>query len=513
MSNIIRIKRRASGNAGAPASLKSAELAHNEVDSILYVGKGDDGSGNATSIVALAGSGAFADLSTTQTVGGAKTFSIVPKASQDAAGGTDLVRKSQFDTALSGKAAASHTHAVADVTGLQTALDGKASSTHTHAIGDVTGLQAALDGKAASSHSHAIADVSGLQTALDGKAPLASPALTGTPTAPTAASGTNTTQLATTAFVLGTRLDQLAQPTADVLLNARKITGLADPTAAQDAATKSYVDLAMQGLDPKQSVRAASTANIATLSGTMTIDGVALAVGDRVLVKDQSTTSQNGVYVVAASTWARAADMDAWAELVSAYLFVEQGTANADVGFLCTVDPGGTLGATPVTFVQFSGAGQIAAGAGLTRTGNTLDVVTASSGRIVVNADSIDLATTGVGAGTYRSVTVDAYGRITSGTNPTTLAGYGIADAQPLDATLTALAGLATAADRLPYATGADTFALATFTAFGRSLVDDADAPTARATLGLGTLATQDASNVSITGGSIAGVTIDGGIF
>ena len=574
MANVIRIKRRASGNAGAPAALKSAELAHNEVDNTLYIGKGDDGSGNATSIVALAGSGAFADLSTTQTIGGAKTFSIVPKSSQDASGGTDLVRKSQFDTGLSGKAATSHTHAVADitglqaaldgklddsqatafglsllddadaataratlglgtaatsnstafagashshaigdVTGLQTALDGKAGSSHAHAIGDVTGLQTALDGKAASSHSHGISDVTGLQTALDGKAPLASPSLTGTPTAPTAANGTNTTQLATTAFVLGTRLDQLAQPTADVPLNSRKITGLADPTAAQDAATKNYVDLAVQGLDPKQSVRAASTANIATLSGAMTIDGVALVAGDRVLLKDQSTASQNGVYVVATGTWARAVDMNAWDELVSAYLFVEQGAANADIGFLCTVDAGGTLGTTPVTFVQFSGAGQIVAGAGLTRTGNTLDIVTASSARIVVNADSIDLATTGVGAGTYRSVTVDAYGRITSGTNPTTLAGYGIADAQPLDATLTALAGLATAADRLPYATGADTFALATFTAFGRSLVDDADAPTARATLGLGTLATQDASNVSITGGSIAGVTIDGGTF
>jgi len=108
---------------------------------------------------------------------------------------------------------------------------------------------------------------------------------------------------------------------------------------------------------------------------------------------------------------------------------------------------------------------------------------------------------------------VDTYGRVTAGSNPTTLSGYGITDAQPLDATLTALAGLATAADRLPYATGADAFALATFTAFGRSLVDDADAATGRATLGLGTLATQDASNVSITGGSIDGVTIDGGTF
>jgi hypothetical protein len=574
MANVIRIKRRASGNAGAPAALKSAELAHNEVDNTLYVGKGDDGSGNATSVVALAGSGAYADLSTTQTVGGAKTFSIVPKSSQDASGATDLVRKAQLDSGLAGKAATSHAHAIADVTGLQTALDGKlddsqatvfglsllddadaasarttlglgtaatssasafAGASHSHAIGDVTGLQTALDGKAATSHGHAIGDVTGLQTALDGKAasahahaigevtglqtaldaksPVASPALTGTPTAPTAANGTNTTQLATTAFVRATRLDQLAQPTADVPLNSRKITGLADPTAAQDAATKNYVDLAVQGLDPKQSVKAASTTNIATLSGTMTIDGVALVAGDRVLVKEQSTASANGVYVVAAGTWTRAADMNAWDELVSAYLFVEQGTVNADMGFLCTVDPGGTLGTTAVTFVQFSGAGQVVAGAGLTRTGNTLDVVTASSARIVVSADSIDLATTGVGAGTYRSVTVDTYGRVTAGSNPTTLTGYGITDAQPLDATLTALAGLATAADRLPYATGADTFALATFTAFGRSLVDDADAAAGRTTLGLGTLATQAANSVAITGGSIDGVSIDGGTF
>jgi hypothetical protein len=102
---------------------------------------------------------------------------------------------------------------------------------------------------------------------------------------------------------------------------------------------------------------------------------------------------------------------------------------------------------------------------------------------------------------------------VTGGTNPTTLSGYGITDAQPLDATLTALAGLATAADRLPYATGIDTFALSTFTAFGRSLVADADAATGRTTLGLGTMATQSANNVSITGGTIDSVTLDGGTF
>jgi hypothetical protein len=259
MANTIQLKRRVSGLAGAPAALKSGETAHNEVDNTLYVGKGDDGSGNATSVVPLAGRGAFADLTNTQTIAGSKTFSIVPKSSQDASGTTDLVRKSQVDTLLSGKANTSHSHAVSDVTGLQTSLDAKAPlaspaltgtpSAPTPTAGDNTtklattafvqnavssSAVAALDdigdvtittpadnevlaynsgtgtfinqtaseaGLAATSHSHAIANVTGLQGALDGKAPLASPSLTGTPLAPTAAAATNTTQIATTAFV------------------------------------------------------------------------------------------------------------------------------------------------------------------------------------------------------------------------------------------------------------------------------------------------------------------------
>jgi hypothetical protein len=227
MANVIRIKRRASGAPGAPATLKSAELAHNEVDSTLYIGKGDDGSGNATTIVALAGAGAFADLSSPQTIGGAKTFSTVPKAAEDASGSNDLVRKSQFDSGLGTKADTAHSHAISDVAGLQTALDGKAASSHGHAaaaISDSTaagralltaadaaaqrtslGLgSAALDEAgdfAAAVHGHALADVTGLQAALDGKAALASPALSGVPTAPTAPGGTSTTQIATTAFV------------------------------------------------------------------------------------------------------------------------------------------------------------------------------------------------------------------------------------------------------------------------------------------------------------------------
>lgn len=222
MANTIQLKRRASGVAGAPAALKSGELAHNEVDDTLYVGKGDDGSGNATSIVPMAGVGGFLALIGTQTVGGSKTFSLVPKSSQDASAATDLVRKSQLDTGLATKAALSHSHALADVTGLQGALDGKLGAT-ANAVsasklatarsitlaGDLSG-SVSFDGSANvtitaavvdDSHAHVIANVDGLQLALDAKAPLASPALTGTPNAPTAISGTNTTQVATTAFV------------------------------------------------------------------------------------------------------------------------------------------------------------------------------------------------------------------------------------------------------------------------------------------------------------------------
>lgn len=254
----------------------------------------------------------------------------------------------------------------------------------------------------------------------------------------------------------------------------------ADPTTALQLATKQYVDNNITGLDFKQSVRATTAGSNISLSGTQTIDGVSLIAGDRVLVKDQTTATQNGIYVVAAGAWARSADADINAEVTSGlFTFVEEGTLFGNSGWVLSTANPITVGSTSLVFVQFTGTGQITAGAGLSKTGNTIDVGTASSARIVVNADNIDLATTGT-AGTYVSVTTDAYGRVSAGSStqawstltgtPTTLAGYGITNAQPLDTDLTALANIAT--------TG-----LYTITASGTSATRTMQAPVAGFTI------------------------------
>lgn len=152
------------------------------------------------------------------------------------------------------------------------------------------------------------------------------------------------------------RLDELEVPTSAVAFNAQKITGLADPTSAQDGATKAYVDATATGLDFKQSVRAATTANI-TLSAAQTIDGVSVIAGDRVLVKDQSSGSANGIYVAAAGAWSRATDADSSAEVTAGmYTWVEEGTANGDSGWVLTNNNPITLGTTALVFAQFSSA-------------------------------------------------------------------------------------------------------------------------------------------------------------
>lgn len=400
MSNTIRIKRRAAaGGAGAPSSLANAELAFNEATNILYYGTGTGGSGgSATSVIAIAGNGAFVDLSTNQTIAGTKTFS------------------NTISGSINGNAATATAWATARNLSL---------------TGDGTATLASVDGTAAVSAAFTLATVNSnvgsyTKVTVNGK---------GLVTAATAAV-----------------LADLGATTADFSMNGYKLTNLADPVSDQDAATKYYVDTVAQGLDVKASVRAATTANI-TLSGAQTIDGVSIIAGDRVLVKNQTAQADNGIYVAASGAWARSADANTWAELVSAYTFVEEGTTYADTGWVCTVNAGGTLGVTAVTWSQFSGAGSYLAGTGLTLSGNTFSITN-----------------TAVTAGSYGSAS------------------------ETLTATVNAQGQLTALAE--------------TPIAITLSQVTDA-----------GTIASQNANNVAITGGSITnlttfdGITIDGGTF
>jgi len=400
MANTIRIKRRANGGgAGAPTSLANAELAFNEQTNILYYGTGTGGAGGtATSVIAIAGNGAFVDMASNQTIGGTKTFSNTISGSITGNAGTATTWATARNLSLTG-----------DATATLTAVDGSANVS--------AALTLATVNSNVGTYTKVTINAKGLATA-----------------------GAQAS------------LSDLSAPTADFGFGGFKLTNLADPVSNTDATNKQYVDSVAQGLDVKASVIAATTANI-TLSGAQTIDGIAVSDGDRVLVKNQTTQSQNGIYVASASAWARSSDADTWAELVSAFVFVEQGTTQADTGWVCTVNGGGTLGTTPVTWSQFSGAGTYVAGTGLTLTGNSFSITNTA-----VTAGSYG------GASQTLSATVNAQGQ------------------------LTALSAQAIAISNTQVS-------------------------------GLGTMSTQNANNVAITGGSITnlttfdGITIDGGTF
>ena len=186
------------------------------------------------------------------------------------------------------------------------------------------------------------------------------------------------------------------------------------PTDDNHAATKAYVDAARSGLDVKQSVRVATTAAVLLASGledTDVIDGVTLATGDRVLVKNQGTASENGIYVVQASGAAvRATDFDGTGEVSGgAFTFVEDGTVNADSGWVVASNGAITVGTDAIAWVQFSGAGQITAGNGLTKSGNTIDAV-GTAGRISVSSDAIDIDSGYIGQNTITTLGTIATG-------------------------------------------------------------------------------------------------------
>lgn len=248
---------------------------------------------------------------------------------------------------------------------------------------------------------------------------------TGAPTALTAAQVKALLSIAVAdvagfnAGVQANRLDQMAAPTTAVALNSQRVTGMADPSVAQDAATKNYVDNQVQngaaGLDPKDAVVAATTANI-TLSGVQTIDGVAVTAGQRVLVKNQTTASANGIYAVAAGAWTRTTDGSAGELSSGALVLSVGGTTNAGTQwYLQTADPI-TVGTTSLTWTQFGAGGTytVNASGGLSLAGSAFSVKTVAGGGVVTDGTGTHVDTavvalkyaTTVGDGSSTSITV-----------------------------------------------------------------------------------------------------------
>ena len=218
-------------------------------------------------------------------------------------------------------------------------------------------------------------------------------------------------------------------------------TVAATPTLATDIVNKQYVDAFAAGITWKQAVRAASTVDITPLSGLLTVDTITLVDGDRVLVKNQGTASQNGIYIASASTWQRAEDANTWSEFVGAITFVDGGS-QAGSAWYCTAQPGGTVGVTANNWSVFSVSATYNAGTGLSLIGSTFSI-------------------------TNTAVTAGSYG----------------AASKTLSATVNAQGQL--------------TYLAATDIAIANTQVS-----------GLGTMSTQNANSVTITGGSIDSTTV-----
>ncbi len=279
---------------------------------------------------------------------------------------------SNVQAQIDSKANSTHTHVVSDLTNvtvtateinylanvssnIQTQINGKAATSHTHVISDVTNLSDSLDGKANATHSHLISDITNVTV--------------------------TTTEIN---YLSGATSNVQAQIDGKLSLSGGTMTGKitldGDPTQANHAANKAYVDSLSEGLHIHASVVAATTANInlaTDLENGDTLDGVTLATGNRVLVKNQTTQSQNGIYVVQASGAAvRASDFDSPTEVDGGdFVFVNQGTINGDTGWVQVSDSIVTIGTDPIAFTQFSGAGTIQAGNNIVVNGYEISTV------------------------------------------------------------------------------------------------------------------------------------------
>lgn len=228
--------------------------------------------------------------------------------------------------------------------------------------------------------------------------------------------------------------------TASLSMGTHTLTNLASPVNPDDAVRLVDLQNIQVGLDVKDSVRLATTANI-TLSGLQAIDGLTTVAGDRVLVKNQTTGANNGIYIAATGAWARSLDANTSALVTSGmFMLVEAGTSNATSGWaLNTPDPI-TLGTTSLSFAQFNGGAQITPGVAIGKTGNTINVLYDTSTLAIIGSNLLALASGVVTAGTYTKLTVDTHGRVTAGAAATP----GDIGAQASSTLLTNIAALGT---------------------------------------------------------------------
>lgn len=494
MANTLRIKRRSSGASGAPSSLENAELAFNEVDDVLYYGEGTGGlGGTATSVIAIAGSGAFTTLTSTQTISGDKTFTgvvAVPTPSSNAHATTKLYVDNLIANINSNISNVATSFDIDSDSGSSTITSGADTLTisggnviSTSITGDTVTIDLDDTAVVAGSYGNAshipsfTVDAQGRLTAASTNAVLID-------------LGTNTN--------------------GDYVESVSAGTGISVSNTGTEGGTFTVTNegvLSVTGTS-NEIVVSASNGNVTfSLANDVTIPNNLTVTGD-LLVQGNTTTLNTATLVVE----------DKNIILANSASPSDASSDGAGITVLGDTDKTFTWADSTDSWTSSEHL-DLASGKEYKINGSTvLSNTTLSSSVVNSSLTSVGTITSGAWNGSTISISYGGTGATTASQARTNLGVAIGSDVQAYDAELAAIAGLTSAADKLPYFTGSGTAALADLTSYARDLISSASASIARTTLGLGTIAIQDASNVSITGGSLSAVTIsntviDGGTF